>query len=545
MLRASIAGGLWAFLLSTSGLSFASVSYEIPERSATTLALYEVAPETITTPPVAPQATLAAVAPLPEVTNVAPVIVETSAPVVQVAPELPAAAPAVMATYVPAAPFTFDTTSPGWTAEADIPKTFALLTPAALGQPMLPSAPAVLTEPAIAPPAAVRRIAARPVQSFGNLVVRVQADGNQSRLPQIQAPEPEPELTEEAAIEEVAPEAEIVEEVPVEAPDPGIQIGMGNNNLLDQPVADPTEEAEPEATAEVVTEAVAPEDLPAMQRFAAPFANPDDLPVIGILLIDEGVMSDGPSQIFAAGFPATIAIDALRDDAGLWAEAYREAGMEIAMQVPLPQGVQPTDVEVAYAAAFGILPEAALMYSSGEGVLRNDRNAAAQVISILNAQERGFVTQERGLGSLVRAAESFGVPVVQVWRDLDGEGEGANTMTRSLDRAAFTARQSGDVVVVGRLTPLTLEVLTVWALNAEREGVAFGPVTAVLAPDMQVPAAVAEEAAPEAEQSDAPEAASPAPGQPAPVEPEVTAPEAPAAPETPRIQLEQEGQSDR
>ena len=248
-----------------------------------------------------------------------------------------------------------------------------------------------------------------------------------------------------------------------------------------------------------------PEDAPALLRFAAPFENPEGLPVIGIVLIDDGTLTDGPAQILDSGLVATVAVSPLMDDATLWAEAYREAGSEVAMQMPLPDGATPMDAEVSLAAAFEILPETGLFYSDGNGVLRNDRFVAAQVMQILSSEGRGFVTFQRGLGSLVREAERSGVSVITALRDIDGAGETNSAIERGLDQAAFRARQLGGVVIVARLKPRTLSVLRDWAFDNQRNGILLGPVSALLVePPAQEPVAT-EDAAVEGEQPESAE----------------------------------------
>ena len=478
MLRASIAGGIWALLLSTTGLSVASVMTEIPDRSDWGMQVAAMKPQVTA----------------PEETDLAPSVVTNVAvpvaPQSQGSPVLNSTPPVVMAVFDPALGLAPASVAPEWTnfglQDGDVSSAQIVI-----AQPILPAAPMLITMPAAAPvqeptkPIALAKAPARP--QFDSLIVRVQADTNEGGLVQRRLPQILPDEPEEGADAEVTDQS---------AEESGIQIGIGGGggNVLDQdePATDGSGEG---AEGAVVSEVPAT----ALEAYASRIENPNNLPIVGVLLVDDGTMENGPLAVFESGFKSTIAIDALREDATLWAEAYREAGMEVAMQVPLPIGVQPSDVEVAYAAAMEILPEAAFLFSSGEGVLRNDRKAAQQVMSILATDGHGFVTLERGLGSLVREAERNAVPVAQIWRQLDGNGESADIMSRTLDRAAFTARQSGNVVVVGRLQPLTLEVLSVWGLKAEREGVLLAPVSALLVPPAMPAEAVAEAADPEAD----------------------------------------------
>jgi polysaccharide deacetylase 2 family uncharacterized protein YibQ len=270
------------------------------------------------------------------------------------------------------------------------------------------------------------------------------------------------------------------------------QTAPAPNSVPAATIISPTPEAEAEVAGEASAEVDAvPEDAPALLRFAAPFENPEGLPVIAVVLIDDGTLTDGPTQMLESGLVATVAVSPLMDDATLWSEAYREAGSEVAMQMSLPDGATPIDAEVSLAAAFEILPEAGLFFSDGEGVLRNDRFVAAQVMQILASEGRGFVTFQRGLGSLVREADRSGVSVQTVLRDIDGAGETNSAIERGLDRAAFRARQLGGVVVVARLKPRTLSVLRQWAFDNQRNGILLGPVSALMIePPVEEPVAI-------------------------------------------------------
>jgi polysaccharide deacetylase 2 family uncharacterized protein YibQ len=310
----------------------------------------------------------------------------------------------------------------------------------------------------------------------------------------------------EAAPEEEVVTAEVVTEVPVEEEDvaaapapatvepdvapqtpaavveqtqeatalPTVNTGVRVN----RPGTDPTETAGQDAV--VVEAEPTPDDAPALSRYAALFENPDDLPMISIILVDEGTMPDAASAISDLGFLPTVAVNALANDAASQMTAYRSAGIEVALQTSLPDGARPTDVEVAFEAAFGILPEAAMLFSDGTGVLQDDRSVTSQVMEILAADGRGFVTVQRGLGNAVRAAEQANVLAATIIRDLDGEGEDQAAIARALDQAAFRARQSGGAILMGRVTPATLDALRAWAGNLDASQLAIAPVSAIL-----------------------------------------------------------------
>jgi polysaccharide deacetylase 2 family uncharacterized protein YibQ len=232
--------------------------------------------------------------------------------------------------------------------------------------------------------------------------------------------------------------------------------------------------------AEIIEEVTVDPDAPDLERFAAAFENPDALPVLAILLVEGGTIGDPAAAVAGLGFAPTVVVNALAPDAADQLQAYRAAGAEVAMELALPVGALPSDVEVAFEAALGLLPEAAMLYSAGGGVVQGDRQVTAQVMEVLAARGMGFVAEEQGLGSAVRSAGQAGVPSVAVARDLDGRGESAGAIARALDQAAFRARQSGNVVLRARLDEATLAVLRDWAAENTDTGTIIGPVSGIL-----------------------------------------------------------------
>ncbi|SIT77065.1 Uncharacterized conserved protein YibQ, putative polysaccharide deacetylase 2 family [Yoonia rosea] len=292
-----------------------------------------------------------------------------------------------------------------------------------------------------------------------------------------------PEETPVPAQENTAPEQEtaVPEQAPATSDQPVVvaqALPQASGGVrINRPGAEP---AEAEDAAPATAEADEfPADAPALMRFAAPFENGNGLPKIAVVLVDTDAMADAAPALTTLGFAPTVAINALADGAGEKMAAYRAAGLEVALQADLPSGARPADVEVAFEAAFQLLPEAAMLFSLGAGAIQ-DRSVNTQVMQILAADGLGFVTVQRGLSDATRAAEQAGVPAVTILRDLDGENEDSGAIARALDQSAFRARQTGDVVIMGRMTPETLAALRDWAGQLDQSTLAIVPVSAIL-----------------------------------------------------------------
>lgn len=222
-----------------------------------------------------------------------------------------------------------------------------------------------------------------------------------------------------------------------------------------------------------------PAGPPPLEAHAAPFDNPEDKPLMAIVLIDDGDAL-GVEALHQASFPITFAVDPALPDASARMARHRAAGFEVAALLDLPLQASPQDAEVALVAGLDTLSETvALLEGPGTGIQGN-RGLSDQVIAIANATGRGLVTQDSGLNTVAKLARNAGVPADTVFRDFDGAGQTATIMRRFLDQAAFRARQEGAVIMLGRVRPETITALQLWALQDRAASVALAPLSAVL-----------------------------------------------------------------
>ena len=224
--------------------------------------------------------------------------------------------------------------------------------------------------------------------------------------------------------------------------------------------------------------AAAPEG-PAMELYAAPFDADPAMPRVAVILVDDGSLDGAAAAVAELPVPVTVAVDPTLPDAGTRMAAYRAAGIEVLALARLPEGAAPTDVAVVIEATFAALPETVGLLDAGEGQLQVSADLADVAMSDLSDTGRGVVTVSQGLNTALRAADRAGVPGALVYRDLDGEGQDATVIRRFLDQAAFRARQTGEVVLMGRVRPDTLSALALWGQSDRADQVALAPITAI------------------------------------------------------------------
>ncbi len=219
-------------------------------------------------------------------------------------------------------------------------------------------------------------------------------------------------------------------------------------------------------------------------RFSQPFTNPDDKPLMSILLIDQGSDLEGGEVGIAAlrsfPYPISFAVDISLPDAAERMRLYREDGFEVMAMVDLPDGAQPSDAETNLAVAFDRLPQVVGVLEGPDGGLQPDRAVADQVTSILAQGGYGLVTQDKGLNTMPKLAVKEGVPAAPIFRDFDSKDQTPTVIRRFLDQAAFKAGLEGSVIMLGRMRPETISALLVWGLQDRASQVALAPISAVL-----------------------------------------------------------------
>lgn len=288
-------------------------------------------------------------------------------------------------------------------------------------------------------------------------------------------PGPEPEIAAETDPETVPPTKET----------PSSTIGDLATDVTTRrlPAIGDPETADPEAALPEADDAAAdaPEQLAPIARFAAPFENPENKPLMSIILIDDGTSPIGPAALADFPYPISFAIDATRPDAARIAAQYRAAGLEVLAMAHLADTASPQDAEIAMAATLRAVPEAVAVMEGTQTGLQRSRDAAEQLAPILLDSGHGLVMFSNGLDTIQKLIAREGVPAATVFRDFDSEDQDATVIRRFLDQAAFRAgREENGVIMVGRLRPDSISALLLWGLQDRAASVALAPVSAIL-----------------------------------------------------------------
>jgi Divergent polysaccharide deacetylase len=175
----------------------------------------------------------------------------------------------------------------------------------------------------------------------------------------------------------------------------------------------------------------------------------------------------------------TIAIDPTLPDARARADMYRAAGFEIALLAStLTDAATASDLEVMYQGYREALPDAALFLGTETAPFQSNRQSAEHLVAMLKPEGMGLVSYAKGLNPASGIAAEENLPHAEIWRVLDEGGERSEAIRRALDRAAFEAVQTGQVVVMASSLPETVTAIFGWAAEGAK-GVALAPVSAV------------------------------------------------------------------
>ena len=317
-----------------------------------------------------------------------------------------------------------------------------------------------------------------------------------------EAPEPAPAPTPEEATEELAtpeaPPADTEETLevaqadaaPVEEPaSPRPQANSaGFGNLADGVTVNRLTDTERAAAEEASVEAgedpdtAAPDDPRPVAQFAQTegWAGPDDRPLFSLVIIDEAGDASLMGALASFDAPLTFAVPASKATATAATARYREAGHEVVLIADLPEGAEPSDIEVVMEAQLQAVPEAVAVLDGSLSGFRGDREVAEQMASILAATGHGLLTLNQGLNTADQLAARSGVPTGTIYRDLDGEGQTNTVIRRFLDQAAFRADQDGSAILLARLRPETISALLIWHQQERAQRVNIAPLSAQL-----------------------------------------------------------------
>jgi polysaccharide deacetylase 2 family uncharacterized protein YibQ len=211
------------------------------------------------------------------------------------------------------------------------------------------------------------------------------------------------------------------------------------------------------------------------------FDNPDDMPVLSIVLVHDDTANAGAADLSDFPYPLTFAIKADWAGAAEAARQYREAGHEVLMMADLPRRAGGNDFAQALQSRFDQVPGAVGVMEGVNVGIDIEPGAEADLTSALQASGHGLVTVSGALGTAQKLAVSEGVPSAAALRYFGEFNLKAPMVARFLDQAALRAQQSeAGVITVGRMSQDTVQGLLQWGLEDRARRVKLAPVSAVL-----------------------------------------------------------------
>jgi hypothetical protein len=221
--------------------------------------------------------------------------------------------------------------------------------------------------------------------------------------------------------------------------------------------------------------------LPAYLRNAARVDLEPGAPRLGIVLTDA---PGAEAALVALPFAVTVAIDPYAEGAPERAATYREAGHEVVLLATgFPALAMPSDIAVILDAWARQFPRVIGLMDPAENGVADSRPLARELALMLEPQGFGVIARRNGFDTFLQAARSAGLAAAGLYRTLDDAGQGAITIRRLIDRAAFEAERQSSILIAGSAGNAdTLAALIAYATDG-RGAVPLVPASAVLTPE--------------------------------------------------------------
>jgi len=246
-------------------------------------------------------------------------------------------------------------------------------------------------------------------------------------------------------------------------------------NILEQ-------ELEPQKS-DPVSNTTEPNRARPIEAFAVSKVPQEDKPILSIVLVVDEQNQVDIQAIKDLPFPLSLAINITNFEGERLMNLYRSNGFEVAAIVDYPNTASAQEIEDTLISGLNRLDKTFAVIEGSAGNLQKTRARSEQTASILSQSGHGLLVHEKGLNTIVREAQTLGVPVRTIYRDLIEFTGDSRTIRRFLDGAAFRARQEGKdsaIVVTASLHPETLGALLLWSLKNRSQTVTMAPLSQAL-----------------------------------------------------------------
>lgn len=215
---------------------------------------------------------------------------------------------------------------------------------------------------------------------------------------------------------------------------------------------------------------------PAYRRNAAITDPQPGLRPMAVILTESATSRDAILDLM---MPVTVAVNPLEPGAALRAQAYRQAGHEIALlAVDVPVLSTASDLAVTLQSWLRDFPQALAIMDVRRDGLASSRTLARDMVQMMEPEGLAAIARRSGLDSFRQSAEGAGLPSVSIYRALGDTLQNAATLRRMIDRAAFEALRQDSIVITGSAdNPEIVAALNSFAMGGGRDGVMLAPVS--------------------------------------------------------------------
>lgn len=209
-------------------------------------------------------------------------------------------------------------------------------------------------------------------------------------------------------------------------------------------------------------------------------------PVLSVILIDDGKITNQLSDLKKLDIPFAIAVPVDDPNAASKAVSYQTAGFEVLAMAPrsvslsLTGGQTKDQVADLLQQYFDMMPQALGLIDRPAAVLQKDQRLLNAVVSYFETTGHGLITYAGGLNGSKRIADQKNVLNGEVFKFVDKSGETGPPLLQELDRVAREARSKDRAIVMATASNATLLSFAKWRDTPSARGVTLAPISANL-----------------------------------------------------------------
>ena len=209
-------------------------------------------------------------------------------------------------------------------------------------------------------------------------------------------------------------------------------------------------------------------------KFTKKFSAPADQALIAIVLVERDEPQLDLDAVLNLGFPVSVAIDSLSQNAKIRMQGYRSKDYEVLTHTNQPtQGMG----QVSLTDQIAVLSDSLGFWDAGDSEPEQSLRSLRVLIAELITNQLGYVGQT---ADTVTSLQDTGLAAGQVSVYIDQETIRVADIFEQLDAAGQSATYTGQAIIALELRDDTLDILQFWLQHSRSAQISIAPLSTVL-----------------------------------------------------------------